>query len=144
MPSLRRYAVSHHAILTLIDVLFRGDPSAPGPSAVPAAPPASLSSAQTRATPAVVYTPAVIELVLRMVNVIVRDDSDMKEALALIGVLPAVMQYASPKCHVSVRHQVRVGRRWMRARRCKRDVLHLLHMCTNLARFRAHGCDHDC
>ena len=132
MPELRRYAVSHHATLTLIDLLFSGDPTS--------------QSRRLGYLPTTVCTPRVIELVLRMVNAIVSDDNDMKvcvrrdasdsptasrtvtesllrvfspccfcrrrvvrmvqEALALVGVLPAVVQYASPKNSTAVRYQV--------------------------------------
>ena len=67
MPGLRRYAVSHHATLSLIDLLFSGDGGA-----------SQASSRRHGFLPPNVCTPRVIEVVLRIVNAIITDDNDMK------------------------------------------------------------------
>ena len=67
--SLRRYAVSHHAILTFIDLLVAGAQNTQQRAA---------AGAKPSPTPLSVYTPRVVELVFKMINTIICNDNDMK------------------------------------------------------------------
>lgn len=75
------------------------------------------------------YTPKVVEIVLKIINRIILKDSEMKvcvpvcagccygpshfpiavssqESLSMIGIMPIVVQFASPACVTAVRYQV--------------------------------------
>lgn len=54
------------------------------------------------------YTLRVVEALLKMVNIIISGDNEMKESLAMIGIMPLVVSFAAPECGTSARYQVHI------------------------------------